>query len=95
MTWNSASPTLRGRLARHLGRLHQSLDAVGEQVREAVAHAVGRTVAEAVGEAVYEALCPRDGPSRSLPHASYAGHTSTPRRAWDEPAWQREAARSD
>src|SRR5690349_18818854 len=95
MTWNSTPSTLRGRLARHLGRLQQNLDAVGEQVREAVANAVGRTVAEAVGEAVCEALCPGDGPSRPLPHVSYAGHAAMPRRAWDEPAWARDAARSD
>jgi hypothetical protein len=94
MTWNS-TPTLRGRLARHLGRLQHKLDAVGEQVREAVANAVGRTVAEAVGEAVYEALCPRDEYSRSSPHAFYAGRDSRSRQAWDEPGWDRDAARSD
>lgn len=93
MTWNSApTPTLRGRLARHLGRLQQNLDAVSEQVREAVAHAVGRTMAEAIGEAVYEALCPGDVPSRPLPRSSsYSGQTATPRREWDEPAWRRDA----
>jgi hypothetical protein len=38
MSWDSApAPPLRGRLARHLGRLQQSLDTVGEQVRQAVA----------------------------------------------------------
>jgi hypothetical protein len=90
MTWNSAPSPLRGRLARHLGRLQQNLDAVGEQVREAVANAVGRTVAEAIGEAVYEALCPGAGSSRPLPRASgYSGQTSTPQRAWDEPGWRR------
>ena len=68
--------TLRGRLARHLGRLQQNLDAVGEQVREAVANAVGRTVAEAIGEAVYEALCPRPDAARSFAAGfPYPGHT--------------------
>ena len=47
MTWDSSrTGFVRGKLARHLGRLQQHLDAVGEQVREAVATAVGRTVAE-------------------------------------------------
>ena len=95
MTWNRTSATLRGRLARHLGRLQQNLDAVGEQVREAVANAVGRTVAEAVGEAVYEALSPRAGFASPLPHASYSGHGATSRRVWDERAWERDSGRSD
>jgi hypothetical protein len=57
MTWDSSRNwAVRGRLAGHLGRLQQHLDAAGEQVREAVATAVGRTVAEAIGEAVYDAL---------------------------------------
>ncbi len=92
MSWDtSPTPLLRGRLARHLGRLQQSLDTVGEQVRQAVASAVGRTMAEAVGEAVYEALRPRAGPSYPRPHSSwYADHSATARREWDEPAWRRE-----
>jgi hypothetical protein len=97
MSWNSSpTPTIRGRLACHLGRLQQTLDAVGEQVREAIAHAVGRTAAEAIGEAVYEALCPREGAYRSFSHSSsYSGRAST-RRAWDDdPAWERDATRSD
>jgi hypothetical protein len=88
MTWNS---TLRGRLARHLGRLQQSLDSVAEQVREAVANAVGRTMAEAV----YEALRPRAGPGYPLPHSSYSGRGSTSRRDWEERAWDRDSGRSD
>jgi hypothetical protein len=95
MTWNSSPSTLRGPLARHLGRLQQSLDEVAEQVREAIAAAVGRRVAEAVGEAVYEALCRGSGSAQPLPHSSYAGYDSATRRDWNEPAWQREAARSD
>jgi hypothetical protein len=64
MTWDSSrSWPVRGKLARHLGRLQQHLDSVGEQVREAVATAVGRTVAEAVGEAVFDALTPYLDPS--------------------------------
>jgi hypothetical protein len=84
MTWNRTPSTLRGRLARHLGRLQQNLDVVGEQVREAVANAVGRTVAEAVGEAVYEALCPRADLAHPWPQASYSGRGSTSRRDWEE-----------
>jgi hypothetical protein len=95
MTWNSASSTLRGRLARHLGRLQQNLDAVGEQVREAIANAVGRSVAEAVGEAVYEALSACDGPHHPLSHAAYAGREAIRPRAWDEPGWERDVARSN
>ena len=93
MTWDtSPTPPLRGRLARHLGRLQQSLDVVGEQVRQAVASAVGRTMAEAIGEAVYEALRPRAGPSYPQSRSSwYADRSATGRRDWDEPAWGREA----
>jgi hypothetical protein len=93
MSWDSSpTPPMRGRLARHLGRLQQSLDVVGEQVRQAVASAVGRTVAEAVGEAVYEALRLRAGPSRPQPRSSwYSDRSATGRREWDEPAWEREA----
>jgi hypothetical protein len=93
MSWDSSpTPPLRGRLARHLGRLQQSLDVVGEQVRQAVASAVGRTMAEAIGEAVYEALRPRAGPSYPQPRSSwYSDRSATGRREWDEPAWRREA----
>jgi hypothetical protein len=81
MTWDSSrSWPVRGKLARHLGRLQQHLDAVGEQVREAVATAVGRTVAEAVGEAVFDALAP------------YAGPSGTESRHY--PAWRRDAGSS-
>jgi hypothetical protein len=67
MTWDSSrSWPVRGKLARHLGRLQQQLDAVGEQVREAVATAVGRTVAEAVSEAVLDALALYADPSGTL-----------------------------
>ncbi len=96
MSWDSSpTPPLRGRLARHLGRLQQSLDVVGEQVRQAVASAVGRTMAEAVGEAVYEALRPRAGSSYPQPRSSwYSDHSAMGRRDWDEPAWRREADHS-
>ena len=96
MSWDtSPTPPLRGRLARHLGRLQQSLDVVGEQVRQAVASAVGRTMAEAIGEAVYEALRPRAGPSYPQSRSSwYADRSATGRRDWDEPAWRREAGSS-
>jgi hypothetical protein len=98
MTWNSLpTPAARGKLARHLGRLRLSLDAVGEQVREAVANAVGRAMAGAVGEAVYDALLPQDGRPRpqTRPRPGYSGYPSTPYRAWDEPAWERDAGRPD
>ena len=51
-------------------------------------------MAEVVGEAVYDALCPRDGSSGPLPSSSSYGHAGTPRGAWEEPAWERDAARS-
>lgn len=92
MTGDSSPPPVRGRLARHLGRLQQSLDVVGEQVRPAVASAVGRTMAEAIGEAVYEALRPRAGPSSPQPRSCwYSDRSATGRRDWDELAWRREA----
>lgn len=86
MTWDSSrSWPVRGKLARHLGRLQQQLDAVGEQMREAVATAVGRTVAEAVGEAVLDALAPYAGPagteSRYYPSWRRAGEPSP----WRDP----------
>ncbi|HEY7328497.1 MAG TPA: hypothetical protein VH592_12690 [Gemmataceae bacterium] len=92
MSWDSASSwPVRGKLARHLGRLQQHLDSVGEQVREAVANAVGRTVAEAVGEAVYDTLAPYADPS--APESRYY-HRATDRSVrtrqdWDDPAWRR------
>jgi hypothetical protein len=81
MTWDSSrSWPVRGKLARHLGRLQQHLDSVGEQVREAVATAVGRTVAEAIGEAVFDALAPYADPSgresRYSPNWRRAGEPS-------------------
>ncbi len=93
MSWDAApAPPDRGRLARHLGRLQQSLDTVAEQVRQAVASAVGRTMAEASGEAVYEALRPRAGPSGPQPRSSwYADRAAAGWREWDEPAWRRQA----
>jgi hypothetical protein len=86
MTWDSSrSWPGRGKLARHLGRLQQHLDAVGEQVREAVATAVGRTVAEAIGEAVFDALAPYAAPSgaesRYYPNGRRAGEASP----WRDP----------
>lgn len=86
MTWDSSRNwPVRGKLARHLGRLQQHLDAVGEQVREAVATAVGRTVAEAIGEGVYDALAPYAAPSgaesRSYPNGRRAGEPSP----WRDP----------
>jgi hypothetical protein len=92
MSWNSSrSWPVRGKLARHRGRLQQHLDAVGEQVREAVATAVGRTVAEAVGEAVYDALGPYAGPSdpASRSHRRYADRSSQTRQDWNDSAWRR------
>jgi hypothetical protein len=91
MTWDSLrSWPLRGKLARHLGRLQQHLDTVGEQVREAVATAVGRTVAEAVGEAVYDALGPYADPSdpASRSYSRYAERSAQRRPDWDDPAWR-------
>src|SRR5579875_1488133 len=86
MTWDSSRNwRVRGKLARHLGRLQQHLDAVGEQVREAVATAVGRTVAEAIGEAVFDALAPYGNPtgpeSRSYPNGRRASDPSP----WRDP----------
>jgi hypothetical protein len=82
MTWDSSqSWPVRGKLARHLGRLQQHLDAVGEQVREAVATAVGRTIAETVGEAVFDVLAP------------YAGGPSGAESRY-YPAWRRDAGSS-
>jgi hypothetical protein len=92
MTWDSShSGPVRGKLARHLGRLQQHLDAVGEQVREAVANAVGRTVAEAVGEAVYEALTPYTDPSGSESRyfSRYTDRSPRTREDWNDPAWNR------
>jgi hypothetical protein len=81
MTWDSLrSWPVCGKLARHLRRLQQHLDAVGEQLREAVATVVGRTVAEAVGEAVFDALAP------------YAGPSATESRYY--PAWRRDTSSS-
>jgi len=97
MTWDSSRNwPVRGKLARHLGRLQQHLDAVGEQVREAVATAVGRTVAEAVGEAVYDALTPyldRSG-AASRSYSRYAERCSRTQQDWDDPAWRRDAESS-
>jgi hypothetical protein len=92
MSWDSSRPwPVRGKLARHLGRLQQHLDSVGEQVHEAVANAVGRTVAEALSEAVYGTLCPRAAPSGPASACStpYSDYSSRSRREWDEPAWRR------
>jgi hypothetical protein len=98
MTWDSSrSWPVRGKLARHLGRLQQHLDAVGEQVREAVATAVGRTVAEAVGEAVYDALTPYMDPSGAASRycSRYAERSSRTQQDWDDPAWRRDASSSN
>jgi hypothetical protein len=97
MTWDSSrSWPVRGKLARHLGRLQQHLDTVGEQVREAVATAVGRTVAEAVGEAVFDALTPYLDPSgaESRSYSRYADHPSRTQQDWNDPAWRRDAGSS-
>ena len=97
MTWDSSRNwSVRGKLARHLGRLQQHLDGVGEQVREAVATAVGRTVAEAVGEAVYDALTPYMAPSgaASRSYSRSADRSAQTRQDWDDPAWRRDAESS-
>jgi hypothetical protein len=97
MTWDSSRNwPVRGKLARHLGRLQQHLDAVGEQVRESVATAVGRTVAEVVGEAVYDALTPyldRSG-AASRSYSRSADRSSRTQQDWDDPAWRRDAGSS-
>ena len=97
MTWDSSRNwPVRGKLARHLGRLQQHLDAVGEQVREAVATAVGRTVAEVIGEAVYDALTPYLDPSGAASRSvsRYAERCSRTQQDWDDPAWRRDAGSS-
>ena len=97
MTWDSSRNwPVRGKLARHLGRLQQHLDAVGEQVREAVATAVGRTVAEAVGEAVYDALTPYLDPSgaASRSYSRSAERSAQTRQDGNDPAWRRDAGSS-
>jgi len=97
MSWDSSrSWPVRGKLARHLGRLQQHLDAVGEQVREAVANAVGRTVAEAVGEAVYAALAPYAAPSdpESRSYGRFTDPPSRTRQDWNDPAWRRDVGSS-
>ncbi len=97
MTWDSSRNwPVRGKLARHLGRLQQHLDAVGEQVREAVATAVGRTVAEAIGEAVFDALAPYATPSgaESRYSSRYAERSSRTQQDWDDPTWRRDAGSS-
>jgi len=97
MTWDSSRNwPVRGKLARHLGRLQQHLDAVGEQVREAVATAVGRTVAEAVGEAVYDALTPYLDPSgaASRSYSRSAERSAQTRQDGNDPAWRRDGGSS-
>jgi hypothetical protein len=97
MTWDSSRNwPVRGKLARHLGRLQQHLDAVGEQVREAVATAVGRTVAEVIGEAVYDALTPYLDPSgaASRSFSRYVERSSRTQQDWDDPAGRRDGGSS-
>ena len=97
MAWDSSRNwPIRGKLARHLGRLQQHLDAVGEQVREAVATAVDRTVAEVIGEAVYDALTPYLDPSgaASRSYSRSADRSAQARQDWDDRAWRRDAESS-
>jgi hypothetical protein len=89
---SSRASEARARLARHVGRLRQGLDELGEQLRGAVARAVGRSAGDAVSEAVHAALGgpevqprPALGPPRGL--------TGRPSPPWQEPddPWWREA----
>ena len=69
-------------LSAHLDRLRQTLDSLGQQLRDALARAVAQTVESAVREAVHTAL---DAPP---PDHRVTGHTSwLPRRnpaLWEE-----------
>jgi hypothetical protein len=78
----------RRTLAGQAERLRQSLDALGQQLRESIAGEIARAVAAAVGEAVRAALdCrPADQPRRPYPRPV------RPSAAWDDP---RESAWSD
>ena len=71
-------------LSAHLDRLRQTLDSLGQQLRDALARAVAQTVESAVREAVHTAL---DAPP---PDHRLTGHTSwLPRRnpaLWEEAA---------
>jgi hypothetical protein len=79
-------PSSRAALARHLGRLRQGLDELGEQLREAVARAAGRSAGDAVSEAVHAALAGPEGQPHGL-----SGRPSPSSQAPDDPSWWRDA----
>jgi hypothetical protein len=82
----------RALLSRHLGRLRQGLDDLGEQLREAAARAVGRSAGDAVSEAVHAALGGPGGQARPAPAPAH-GLTRHPS-SWDaadDPSWWGEA----
>ena len=58
-------------LSAHLDRLRQTLDSLGQQLREALARAVAQTVQEAVREAVHAALDAPPPDPRRTGHAAW------------------------
>jgi hypothetical protein len=69
-------------LARHLDRLRDTLDTLGERLREAIARAIGQAVSEAVHEAVHLVLADRPAPPR---RQSYDWSRDPPSPLWHEP----------
>ena len=68
------------RLAHHLDRLHETLEGLGERLREVVSEAVGRAVADAVREAVETLLdTPPESATRPSYHSPPPGRQSTGR----------------
>ena len=78
----------RRTLAGQAERLRQSLEALGQQLREGIAGEIARAVAAAVCEAVRAALDCRPADQSRRPHA----RPVRPSAAWDDP---RESGRSD
>jgi hypothetical protein len=81
----------RRSLARHLDRLRQALDALGQRLREALAHTVGQAVAGAVREAMQAVLAGGPRPARPVPGARTR---DPPAPLWhepQEPPWPAEA----